>query len=202
MTTSQHPRQQPGMKLPVRVFLVMATLLGITVIATSATMLYNNALALREETQVAAIQTVELLSAEFADIGEISPANVAKTLDSALNDQMVAQARIAAHLVAAAEQAGYQRSEILAILDEIVAGTVLDDILMTDETAFAYLTSARDQDGRRVRFTFDPDPTVQPQASKFYALLNATAGNNYITQPAQVREIDNKVFKYGGGAGH
>ena len=189
------------MKLPVRVFLVMAALLGVTVIATSATMLYRSAQALQEEAQIAAVQTVELLSAEYAEIGEISPANVAKTLDSTLNDQMVAQARIAAHLVAAAEQAGYQPSEIIAILDEIVAGTVLDDILMTDETAFAYLTSTRDQDGRRVHFTFDPDPTVQPQASKFYALLNATAGNNYITQPAQVREIDNKVFKYVGVPG-
>ena len=201
MTTAQHPRQQSGMRLPVRVFLAMAALLGITVITTSATMLYRSAKALQEEVQITAVQTVELLSTEFAEIGEISLANVARTLDSTLNGQMVAQARIAAHLVAAAEQAGYLPSEILAILDEIVAGTVLDELLITDETAFAYLNTARDQEGRRVLFTFDPDPTVQPQASKFYALLNDTAGNNYITQPAQVREIDKKVFKYAGVPG-
>ena len=201
MTTVPQTRQQPGMRLAMRVFIGMAALLGITVITTSATMLYNNATALREEVQIAAIQTVELLSTEFAEIGEISLANVARTLDSTLNDQMVAQARIAAHLVAAAEQAGYRPAEILAIIDEIVAGTELDEIWITDETAFTYLTSERDQDGRRVRFTFNPDPGVQPQASKFYALLNATAGNNYITQPAQVREIDKKVFKYVGVPG-
>ena len=201
MTTVLQTRQRPGMRLAVRVFLVMAALLSITVIATSATMLYNSALALREEAQITAVQTVELLSTEFAEIGEISLANVARTLDSTLNDQMVAQARIAAHLVAAAEQAGYQPSEIIAILDEIVAGTVLDEIWITDETAFTYLTSVRDQAGRRVRFTFDPDPVVQPQASKFYALLDATAGNNYITQHAQVREIDKKVYKYVGVPG-
>ena len=201
MTTTRHPRQQPGMKLPVRVFLVMAALLGITVITTSAMMLYRSAHALQEEVQIAAIQTVELLSTEFAEIGEISLANVAKTVDSTLNDQMVAQARIAAHIVAAAEQAGYRPPEILAMLDEIVAGTVLEEIWITDETAFAYLTSVRDQDGERIRFTFDPDPVVQPQASKFYALLNTIGGNNYITQPAQVREIDKKVYKYVGVPG-
>ena len=151
--------------------------------------------------QIAAIQTVELLSTEFAEIGEISLANVAKTVDSTLNDQMVAQARITAHIVAAAEQAGHRPPEILAMLDEIVAGTVLEEIWITDETAFAYLTSVRDQDGERIRFTFDPDPVVQPQASKFYALLNTIGGNNYITQPAQVREIDKKVYKYVGAPG-
>ena len=201
MTTAQHPRQQPGMRLPVRVFLVMAALLGITVITISATMLYRSAHALQEEVQIAAIQTVELLSAEFAEIGEISLANVAKTLDSTLNDQMIAQARITAHIVAAAEQAGYRPPEVLALLDEIVAGTVLEEIWITDETAFAYLTSVRDREGQRVRFTFDPDPVVQPQASKFYVLLNSIGGNNYITQPAQVREIDKKVYKYVGVPG-
>ena len=201
MTTAQHPRQQPGMRLPVRVFLVMAALLGITVLTISATMLYRSAQALQKEVQIAAIQTVELLSAEFAEIGEISLANVAKTVDSTLNDQMVAQARITAHIVAAAEQAGYRPPEILSMLDEVVAGTELEEIWITDETAFTYLTSVRDRDGERVRFTFDPDPVVQPQASKFFALLNTIGGNNYITQPAQVREIDKKVYKYVGVPG-
>ena len=200
MTTTQQTRKRPGMRLPVRVFLVMAALLGIAVVTTSATMLYRSALALQEEVQIAAIQTVELLSTEFAGIGEISLANVARTLDSTLNDQMIAQARIAAHLVAAAEQTGYGPPEILAVLDEIVAGTALDEIWIADETAFAYLTTVSDEEGQRVRFTFDPDPLVQPQASKFYALLSGT-GNNYITQSAQVREIDKKVFKYVGVQG-
>ena len=182
-------------------FLAMAALLGLTIIATAATMLYRNAQALQEEVHITAVQTAELLSTEFAEIGEISLANVAKTLDTTLNDQMVAQARIVAHLVAAAEQAGYRQPEILAILDEIVAGTELDEIWITDDTAFTYLTTVSDSAGQRVRFTFDPDPEIQPQASKFYVLLNAASGNNYITQPAQVREIDKKVFKYVGVSG-
>ena len=62
MTTTHHPRQTTRHEnCPCACFLVMAALLGVTVIATSATMLYRSAHALQEEVQIAAIQTVELL---------------------------------------------------------------------------------------------------------------------------------------------
>ncbi|MDE2906078.1 MAG: SpoIIE family protein phosphatase, partial [Acidobacteriota bacterium] len=142
----------------------------------------------------------ELLSASFADMGEISLANVARTLDATLDDQMIAQARLAAHLVAAAEEAGQDPPRIIETLDAIVASTVLDEFWITDSVGFSYLTNVRDEAGALVPFRFDPDPTVQPQASKFYVLLGSDV-DDVITQPAQVREIDQEVYKYVGVGG-
>ena len=194
-------QQQAGTRLAVRVFFAMAALLTITVTITFATMMYNSAGALQEEAESSAVQLVELLANGFADIGEISLANVARTLDSTLDDQMIAQARIAAHLVAVAEQGGYPPADIIAILEQLVADTVLDEFWITDETAFSYLTNVRDPQGQLVPFAFEADPTVQPQASKFYVLLNPATANDFITQPAQVREIDQEVYKYVGVPG-
>ena len=188
------------LRLAVRGFLALAALLTVTITATSATMLYNSAVALRDEAEAAAVHLAELLSASFADMGEISLANVARTLDATLDDQMTAQARIAAHMVAAAEAAGQDPPRIIETLDAIVASTVLDEFWITDSVGFSYLTNVRDPNGELVPFRFDSDPTVQPQASKFYALLGSDV-DGVITQPAQVREIDQEVYKYVGVGG-
>ena len=189
-------------RLAVRVFLAFAVLLAVTITATSATLLYNSSIALRDEAEAAAVHLAEILSASFAEMGEISLANVARTLDATLDGQMVAQARIAAHLVAAAEAAGQRPTRIIETLDAVTATTVLDEFWITDEQAFAYLTNVRDGTGALVPFRFDPDPTVQPQASKFYVLLAVPpGGDDIITQPAQVREIDQQVYKYVGVGG-
>ncbi len=192
-----------GLRLAVRGFLALAALLTVTITATSATMLYNSALALRDEAEAAAVHLAELLSASFADMGEISLANVARTLDATLNDQMIAQARIAAHMVAAAEEAGQDPPRIIETLDAIIASTVLDEFWITDSGGFAYLTNVRDENGELEPFRFDPDPAVQPQASKFYVLLSSDIDDDtgVITQPAQVREIDQEVYKYVGVGG-
>ncbi len=192
-----------GLRLAARGFLALAALLTVTITATSATMLYNSAIALRDEAEAAAIHLAELLAASFADMGEISLANVARTLDATLDDQMIAQARITAHLVAAAEAAGQDPGRIIETLDAIVANTVLDEFWITDSVAFSYLTNVRDQNGELVPFRFDPDPAVQPQASKFYVLLESDidTDDDVITQPAQVREIDQEVYKYVGVGG-
>ena len=191
-----------GLRLAVRGFLALAALLTITITATSATMLYNAATALRDEAEAAAVDLAEIVSATFAAVGEVSLANVARTLDATLDDQMTAQARIAAHLVEAGEAAGQDPPRIIETLEAVVANTVLDEFWITDEEAFAYLTNVRDDTGALVAFRFGPDPTVQPQASKFYTLLDAPLdGDDVITQPAQVREIDQQVFKYVGVGG-
>ena len=191
-----------GLRLAVRGFLALAALLTVTITATSVTMLYNSAVALRDEAEAAAVHLAELLSASFADMGEISLANVARTLDATLDDQMIAQARIAAHLVAAAEAAGQEPPRIIETLDAIVASTVLDEFWITDSVGFSYLTNVRDGNGDLVPFRFDPDPAVQPQASKFYVLLGSGVDDDdVITQPAQVREIDQEVYKYVGVGG-
>ena len=145
-----------GLRLAVRGFLALAALLTVTITATSATMLYNSAIALRDEAEAAAVHLAELLSASFADIGDISLANVARTLDATLDDQMIAQARIAAHLVAAAEEAGQDPPRIIETLDAIVANTVLDEFWITDSVGFSYLTNVRDENGALVPFRFDP----------------------------------------------
>ena len=188
------------MRLAVRGFLALAVLLAVTIVATSATLLYNAATTLRDEAEANAVNLSELFSASFAEMGAISVANVARTLDATLDPQMIAQARIAAHFTAAAEEAGWNPPRIIGVLEGIVDETVLDEFWITDETAFSYLTNVRDERSRLVPFQFDPDPAVQPQASKFYVLLAGDDGD-VITQPAQVREIDNQVYKYVGVGG-
>ena len=132
-------------------------------------------------------------------MAEISLAAIARALDSLLDDQMTAQARITAHLVAAAEAAGHGTARILESLDAIVASTVLGEIWITDEQGVAYLTTVRDDAGARMPFRFVPDPAVQPQASTFFSLLASPLGSDdAVTQAAQVREIDHEIFKYVG----
>ena len=190
------------LRLAARVFIALAALLTVTVIAISTTLLYNSATVLRDQAEAAAVDLAEILAGNFAEVGEISLSNVARTLDAALDGPMTAQARIAAHLVEAAEAAGYDPPRINQILDEITQDTVIDEFWITDDQGYSYLTNVKDEAGVPVPFRFNPDPAVQPQASKFYILLEAPLdGSDFITQPAQVREIDQQVFKYVGVGG-
>ena len=133
---------------------------------------------------------------------DISLADVARALDAMLDDQMTGQARIAAHLVAAAEAAGYDAGRVIDTLSTVAATTVLDEFWITGEEGVAYLTNVRDAGGALVPFRFSPDPAVQPQASAFHPLLaSATDSDVVVAQGAQVREIDNEVYKYVGVAG-
>ena len=130
---------------------------------------------------------------------KISLAAVARALDAMLDGQMTAQARIAAHLVAVAEARGHDSARVIETLEAIAATTVLDEFWITDEQGVAYLTNVRDDTGALMPFRFDPNPAVQPQASKFYALLASPIESDHvITQSAQVREIDQEVYKYVG----
>ena len=139
---------------------------------------------------------------QLIKMGRISLASIARALDAMLDDQMTAQARIAAHLVAAAEAAGQDAPRVIETLDGVVARTVLDEIWITDETGAAYLTTVRDAEGSPMPFRFDPDPGIQPQASAFHPLLRSSVdGDDVVTQPAQVREIDREIFKYVGVSG-
>ena len=191
-----------GASLAVRVVVALGVLLVVTITATCATLLYNSAVALRNEAEADAVHLAGLLSAQFAEMGEISLANVARTLDATLDDQMTAQARIAANLVAAAEAAGQGPDRVIETLDAVAATTVLDEFWITNEEGFTYLTNVRDADGQPVPFQFHPNPALQPQASKFYSLLSSPLdGDEVITQPAPVREIDQEVYKYVGVGG-
>ncbi len=135
-------------------------------------------------------------------MGDISLADVARALDTMLDDQMTGQARIAAHLVAAAEAAGHGPERVIETLSAVVSTTVLDECWITDGEGLAYITTVRNADGAPVPFRFSPDPAEQPQASAFHPLLSADPqSDDVVAQGAQVREIDNEVFKYVGVAG-
>lgn len=132
----------------------------------------------------------------------ISLATVARALDAMLEGQMTAQARIAAQLVAAEEAAGHDPARLIETLDAVVAATVLDEVWISDERGVVYLTNVRDDSGAPMPFEFMPDPALQPQASVFYGLLASPVdGDAVVTQAAQVREIDNEVYKYVGVGG-
>ncbi len=188
-----------NLRLAPRIFIANLALVIITVLAISVTLLINSATALRNETSDSAEQLARLIAGKYGDIGEISIANVARTVDVILDDPMTAQAAIAAHFVEAAAEAGYDTSAVVDILTSIANETVLDEFWITDTTALSYLTNVRDSVGALVPFRFSPDASVQPQASKFYPLLHAPTDTfAIVTQPAQVREIDRAVYKYVG----
>ena len=135
-------------------------------------------------------------------MSDISLAEIARTLDAMLGDQMAAQARIAAHLVAAAEAAGHDAARVIATFDDVAGSTALDEVWITDEQVVACITNVRDETGAPRPFRFDPDPAIQPQASEFHALLAAPVeSDGLIAQRARVREIDYEIYKYVGVSG-
>jgi hypothetical protein len=178
------------MKLQTRIFLSITGLLVITVIATAFVTTRGATQAMLAQMEEDGITIAQLLarSSNFA-------VYVPQQVEDIVGEQMVVEARIAAHLVAVAEgRAGMSPKEINAILQDITGHTVLDEFWITDETAHAYLRNELDID-----FTFSPDPDEQPQAHIFYPLLDQKDG--VVIQRARQREVDPKVFKYVGASG-
>ena len=178
------------MRLQTKIFLSIIGLLLITVIATAFVTTRGATQAMLAQMEEDGITIAQLLarSGNFA-------VRVPEQVEDVIGEQMVVEARIAAHLVAVAEgQAGMSPEEINAILQDITDHTVLDEFWITDETAHAYLRNELDID-----FTFSPDPDEQPQAHVFYPLLSQEDG--IVIQEARQREVDPKVFKYVGVSG-
>lgn len=178
------------MRLQTKIFLSIIGLLLITVIATAFVTTRGATQAMLAQMEEDGITIAQLLarSGNFA-------VRVPEQVEDVIGEQMVVEARIAAHLVAVAEgQAGMSPEEINAILQDITDHTVLDEFWITDETAHAYLRNELDID-----FTFSPDPAEQPQAHVFYPLLSQEDG--IVIQEARQREVDPKVFKYVGVSG-
>jgi hypothetical protein len=133
-----------------------------------------------------------LAAAALAALLVAGPAQ-ASSLEEVVGRHMVAQARLAAHLVAVAEGAGMAPEAINAILADVAERSAIDEFWITDADGRAYLTNTG------IDFAFEPDPAVQPQASAFWALLTGEA--EVVVQEAQKREIDDRVFKYVAVAG-
>jgi len=178
------------MKLQTRIFLSITGLLVITVIATAFVTTRGASQAMMAQMEQDGITIAQLLacSSNFA-------VYVPQQVEHIVGDQMVVEARIAAHLVAVAEgRVGMSPEEINAILRDITDHTVLDEFWITDETAHAYLRNKPE-----INFAFSPDPDEQPQAHVFYPLLDQKDG--VVIQKARQREVDPKVFKYVGVSG-
>ncbi|MBI2736454.1 MAG: hypothetical protein HYX38_07910 [Rhodospirillales bacterium] len=113
--------------------------------------------------------------------------------EATVGKYMIGQALLAANYVAAAEKAGMKPAEINAALKDIAANSPIEEFWITDSSGRAYLTNTG------IDFSFSRDPAKQPQASAFWRLIAGTA--TMVVQPAQKREIDNRVFKYVAVAG-
>jgi hypothetical protein len=178
------------MKLQTKIFLTIIGLLVITVIATAFVTTRGATQSMLAQMEEDGITIAQLLarSSNFA-------VRLPQQVEDVIGEQMVVEARIAAHLVAVAEgQAGMAPQEIRAILQDITGHTVLDEFWITDETAHATLRNKLDID-----FTFSSDPKEQPQAHVFYPLLSQQDG--VVIQEARQREVDPKIFKYVGVSG-
>lgn len=177
------------MTLRTQILLMVTLCLALAVLAMAAIWGWTTRETILSQTEADGLVIAHLLSrsASFAD-------KVPSEVESAIGDQMLVEATIAAHLVAIAEQCGMTSEEIQTHLRAIVDTTVLDEFWVTDEKGHAYLTTEPEVD-----FTFNPDPAKQPQAYQFWSLL--TGEKSSFVQDARKREIDNKIFKYAGVAG-
>jgi hypothetical protein len=106
---------------------------------------------------------------------------------------MVAEALLAAHLVASAEKAGMKKGDIDAMLKDVVEKSAVQEFWITDASGRVAFTNTG------IDFTFSPDPAKQPQASAFWPLLSGD--KKVVVQDSRKREIDDRVFKYVGVAG-
>lgn len=201
-------RSQSHLKSPRRrrlatiIFAANVGLLVITVLAVSVSQINNWMDGAREQALNTAEKTATQIADIYADIGEISIANVARTVDASLNGPMTAQAFASAFLVKVAAEAGYDTSQVINTLTSITEETVLDEFWITDREAYSYLTNVRGDDGELIYFAFEESPIEQPQAYKFYSLLYVSPDSfAVVTQPAQVREVDRNVYKYVGTNG-
>jgi len=168
----------------------MVTLLLVAaVLATAGVLGWSSRQALLAETEAQGLAIARLL-ARSAAFG----AGVMNDVEAAIGEQMIVEARMAAHFVALGEATGVSPKEINRRLKQITDDTVLDEIWITDEKGHAYLRNIAEID-----FKFSPDPKEQPQAHVFWPLLTGKARS--VVQEARQREVDTQIFKYVGVAG-
>ena len=107
---------------------------------------------------------------------------------------MRAAAQLVAHYVDAAVRASTSADDINAALSRVVAGTVLAEIWVTDETGKTQYSSTPG-----TAFTFPADPAAPGQAAPFAMLLTRQA--DHIEQGVQPRELDGERMMYVGVTG-
>ncbi|MGH8469481.1 MAG: ATP-binding SpoIIE family protein phosphatase [Gammaproteobacteria bacterium] len=177
------------MTIRTQTLLMVTLLLVAAVLATAGVLGWSSRQALLAETEVQGLAIARLLarSAAFS-------AHVMNDVETAIGEQMIVEATMAAHLAAQGEAAGVDAREINRRLKQIADDTALDEIWITDEKGHAYLRNMTEID-----FTFSPDREKQPQAHAFWPLLTGTSES--VVQKARQREVDTQVFKYVGVTG-
>jgi adenylate cyclase len=176
------------MRYRTRVVLLVTGLLASAIIVLSALLAWSTRNALLVSAGDSGRMVANLLARSAGLANEI-PGEV----EDMLGAQMVAEARIVAHFVDAAEKAGFAPEEINRRFRQLADTTVLNEFWVTDERGHAYL---RNSD---VDFTFSPSALEQPQAHVFWPLL--TGQKDQVIQEARQREIDDQHFKYVGVGG-
>jgi class 3 adenylate cyclase len=171
-----------------RLVLLVTGLLASAIIILSALLAWNTRNALLASAEDAG-QMVAKLLARSAGLANEIPGEV----ENMLGAQMVAEARIVAHFVDAAEKAGFAPEEISRRFRQLAETTVLNEFWVTDEKGHAYLRNID------VDFTFSPSAQAQPQAHVFWPLL--TGQKDQVIQEARQREINKQHFKYVGVGG-
>jgi|GEM_PF-2876625 len=184
-----------SMTLRTRLTISLNGLLLVTVALVSGLTLFTTVHSLREDARHNALSTASLL-ARAATVSIGAPGEI----ENLIGDQMVVQARLAAHLVKIAEgKAGLSPQEINAVLDDVTRNTVLDEFWITDPQGKAYLRSTEARMAED--FQFLPDPELQPQSHEFYKLLADKTGAAVVVQEARRREMDDRPYKFVGVSG-
>ena len=176
------------MRYRTRLVLLVTGLLASAIIILSALLAWSTRNALLASAEESGQRVANLLARSAGLANEI-PGEV----EDMLGAQMVAEARIVAHFVDAAEKAGFTPEEINRRFRQLAATTVLNEFWVTDEKGHAYLRNID------VDFTFSPSALEQPQAHVFWPLL--TGQKDQVIQEARKREIDDQHFKYAGVGG-
>jgi len=120
--------------------------------------------------------------------------NSARAMDDAVSKHMVAQAKLAAHFIAAAIKAGMSQKEINAALAKVAKESAISEFWVSDGKGRIEFTNIPGTD-----FRFPADVNAKSQAAPFAALLSGA--KKVVVQGFQPREFDGKSFKYVGVAG-
>ena len=120
--------------------------------------------------------------------------NTARAMDDAVSKHMVAQAKLAAHFIAAALKAGMGKAEINAALAEVAKESAISEFWISDEKGKIEFTNIPG-----TNFMFPTDVNAKSQAAPFAAILSGA--KKVVVQGFMPRVLDGKSFKYVGVAG-
>lgn len=135
-----------------------------------------------------------LITCAIIMIAAVSCALYVPPTTNTIGAHMVAEAKLTAHFIAAAVEAGMTPDEINSVLQEIASQTVISEFWISDHEGRTEYGSEANLD-----FAFPTDPESGTQAAPFANLL--LGRETVVIQDAQPRGLDGAVFRYVGVAG-